>query len=222
LIRGLLDRICSTAERILTATPTGDEIRKVALDTYHSLSRLDGAKASESVREDLALAARHLAGLEWIDSPPSTTNLPDPKDDRLPQAREWRAALPKGGVLEGGSFAAGAGVLLDVLDETGSDEERGFALAQAERVLRHVEVKREHSLAHASPGVEPARLIVEKHGVAILFTRVALRHRDLRFLNAALKMNDWSLKRSGGAGPEQRARFLLSLAEQESAMRALL
>ncbi len=55
--------------------------------------------------------------------------------------------------------------------------------------------------------------------IAILFARAARRRGDLRFLNAALKINDWAYSphRRIRPGP-RRGRYLLSLAEQEMAL----
>ena len=59
--------------------------------------------------------------------------------------------------------------------------------------------------------------------MAILFSREARRSGDLRMLNAALKLNDWAFPTHRRLPPSPRlARFLLSLAEQERAVRELL
>lgn len=225
MIRGLLSRVCSTAEQFLSSTPTPDEIRQIILEIYHSLSRLDAGKLSPIASQDLLLAEKYVARLNWIELKPGQTveKLTDTR--LLTRAQEWRASLPAGNVLETGRFAAGAGASLDVLDELGSASDRIFALAQAERLMRHVEVKRDRALSHSFPEVRPQFLTMEKCDVAILFARMAARHSDLRFLNTSFKLNDWSLRRFGrGANlsAEPRARFLLSLTEQEFAVGALL
>jgi len=55
--------------------------------------------------------------------------------------------------------------------------------------------------------------------VAVLFARAARRRGDLRFLNAAFKLNDWAYPVHRRIRPGPRlARYLLSLAEQETAV----
>jgi hypothetical protein len=130
------------------------------------------------------------------------------------------------GILTGGCFAAGAGKMLDILDDAGDDAERDFSGRALERLMRHVEVKREGSLSGTFPNSPSRELLLQRMDVAILFSRSAVRRNDLRLLNCALKLNDrffatW--KRKGSTlPPEQLSRLLLSLAEQERAAAVLL
>jgi hypothetical protein len=224
-MRALLSRALAVAENMLQEAPTPEEIRETVLEMYEALSALPPEKASAAIARDVALSAGLLAKLKWIDAAAAAADETAADDKLLTSARAWKAALSQGGVLQAGRVAAGAGVFLDVLGGHGNSGESQFAMEQAERLLRHVEVKRQQALAQVSPEIPPQRLTMEKWDVAILFSRGSVRHGDLRFLNAALKMNDWSLK-SHGRRPrlsvEQRARFLLSLTEQESAAGALL
>jgi hypothetical protein len=226
LIRGFLNRACFTAERILAATPAPHQIQHAALKLFRELSELDCRILEPAIRLDLAAASRRLAELQWIDSTQAVAEDAEPVDDLLASAREWRSGLPTGGVLDAGTFAARCGTFVGLFDELGSEEERTFAQAQAERLLRHVEGKRQLALSASAPEVSHKCLLVERWDVAILFARMARRHLDLRFLNTALKMNDWSIsefaRRPRAFGPKQRAHFLLSLAEQEYAAKALL
>ncbi len=224
MIRGALVRLCTAAERSLQATPALEEIREIILETVAGLNALDARALSMTAHADLALTQKHIARLGWV-SPAAEDAGTDTNESALRAAREWLAALPARGVLDGGRFAAGAGKFLDVLDAAGSADEIRAAMEQAERLLRHVEVARENALARSTPEVSREQLALERWDVAILFARIAVRHDDLRFLNAAFKMNDWSLKRYpqlSKLGVELRARFVLSLAEQELAAGALL
>ena len=150
----------------------------------------------------------------------------NPEDDAglLKSARAWSVSLTPSGVLDSGRFAVGAGAFLDVLHAQGSIDEQVFALAQAERLMRHVEVKRDLALLHSFPESGRGEMILETLDVAILFARIAMRRRDLRFLNTAFKMNDAYLEQYGRVqlAADRRVRFLLSLAEQERAAGALL
>ncbi len=60
-----------------------------------------------------------------------------------------------------------------------------------ESLLRNVEVRRQRCLVPA--GDKTAKEVcLDKHRVALLFTTVSNRTGDCRFLNAALKLNDWA------------------------------
>lgn len=224
MIRGALVRLCTAAERSLQATPAPEEIREIILETVAGLNALDARALPATVRADLALAQKHIACLGWL-SAAAADAATDTSESALRAAREWLAAIPARGVIEGGRFTAGVGKSLDALDAAGSAEEIRVAMEQVERLLRHVEVARENALARSTPELTREQLTLERWDVAILFARIAVRHDDLRFLNAAFKMNDWSLKRYpqlSKLGVELRARFVLSLAEQELAAGALL
>ena len=226
MIRGILNRACCIAERILAAVPEPREIRRVALRLYGELGRSDRGNMDTGVDRDLAIASARLAALRWIDSPQTAEEDVEAPDPLLDPARKWRLGLSPAGVLDKGRFAAGSGNFVGVLDRHGADEERAFAKAQAERILRHVEVRRALALSNPIPHLSRERLLIEKLDVAILFSRLARRNGDLRFLNTALKMNDWLLedfsRRTRGSGLQQRAHLLLSLVEQECAVKVLL
>ena len=61
-----------------------------------------------------------------------------------------------------------------------------------ERLLRHVEVKRKEALVAKQDTPDSDTLWLERHAVALLFCHQASRSHDLRFLNAAMKLNDWA------------------------------
>jgi len=75
------------------------------------------------------------------------------------------------------------------LDEDDALADEVYAWLQA--LLRHVEVRRKAALYLLPDGdADPER--IEQSQTAYLFSRAAIRWRDARFLNAALKLNDWS------------------------------
>lgn len=121
-----------------------------------------------------------------------------------------------------GKIVTGRGVAPGTGDSLLWHFENGALLdAELETLLRHVEVKRRQCLQLDPPGaVEDFWL--ERHAVAILFCRAARAHGDWRLLNAALKLNDWAFpaQRRLPAG-DRLARYLLALAEQETALEAL-
>lgn len=123
--------------------------------------------------------------------------------------------------LEG--LQPGCGQYLDKLDQSAKNNERAVAADIMERLLRHVEVRREKSLSKFCAGISEEQQWMERYDISILFSRTARRHHDLRFLNAALKMNEWYLGRINSSAPNERlARLLLALAEQELSAREML
>lgn len=131
----------------------------------------------------------------------------------LEQAKAWLASLPAGKPLGKAGFSAGLGQCLEVLDAANHPA----APDLLERTLRHVEVKRQDCLFSLLGG-NPSALWLERYDVLLAFCRSSRRHKDLRFLNAALKMTDWYARRyrSNASSPAERARFLLALTAQET------
>jgi hypothetical protein len=79
-----------------------------------------------------------------------------------------------------------------------------------------VEVKRQNALRKFSPILPTEAQWLERCDVSILFSRIARRRGDLRFLNAAFKMNEWYLKELRSLNMDTvQVRLLLALAEQE-------
>jgi len=62
-----------------------------------------------------------------------------------------------------------------------------------ETLLRHVEVRRRQALGRLPDG-KPEGQLLERSQTAYLFSRVAVDRADMRYLNAALKLNDWSFQ----------------------------
>jgi hypothetical protein len=85
----------------------------------------------------------------------------------------------------------------------------------AELLLRHVEIRRRGGLPVAGLAWSAGEAWIERHAVAVFFSRQARRSGDLRLLNAALKLNDWAFRRRRAACGEDAAWFLWALAEQE-------
>jgi hypothetical protein len=144
----------------------------------------------------------------------------------LAKAREWSETVAPVGVMKSGAFSAGAGRFIDVLDEWGEPADRDFATGALERLLRHVEVNRQNGLSRSWPESARHALLMEQFDIAILFSRSSVRRKDLRLLNTAFKMNDWSFlkwhRNPGRLTVQQRARLIQSIAEQEYAARELL
>ena len=127
---------------------------------------------------------------------------------------KWIEALPKGRMVSAKGLTASSGSNLLILlgDDLGYEQLIGDNM---ERLLRHVEVKREQAL-QLDPPAPPKDTWMEKHAVSVAFSRWSRRHGDMRYLNAALKLNDWALpSHARSAFSPVLVRFLLALAEAE-------
>ena len=86
-------------------------------------------------------------------------------------------------------------------------------------LLRHVEVKRQRALGFEAGVGKTQKLYLNRHRVAIAFLNCCAKTGDLRFLNAALKLCDWSEKKHRRMKPcACSAKWLHALAMQESMM----
>ena len=134
----------------------------------------------------------------------------------------WKRDLWDGKVIRAGVVKTGAGFYLDqsVLKE--KDNQDSFVLDNLESLLKHVETKRERSLYTFYPLPDKNNIWLERLNIDLLFARNARRKKDPRFLNAALKLNDWyfSYFQRKATLPEM-VRFLLVLVEQELAFEEL-
>ena len=177
--------------------------------------------------KDLRETAKCLVEIGLIQSTPAELQATDEGDhaEAIAKARAWRDALPDGKILSKEGFACGCGEMLDVLDKSGSEKDRIFVSDSLEKLLRNVEVKRKVSLHQTNPPLGEKETALERDRVIILFCRVARRHKDVRLLNAALKLNDWAFKKAGRSNTfpiELQCSRMLCMAEQEAAAKELL
>jgi hypothetical protein len=161
--------------------------------------------------------ARRLATEAGVPVNPSATHLhpADTGSVSSDNLRKWLGSLAEGKLTPSKGIAVGIGDILLALLDSDLPEAAAFLQPALESLLRHVETRRKDCLPLSPEGpVEAAWM--EKHAVAILFARASRRRRDLRFLNAAMKMNDWAypVHRRSPVGP-RLVRYLLALAEQE-------
>jgi hypothetical protein len=165
---------------------------------------------------ELALA-RRLATEAGIPANPSTNHihLADTATVSSDDLRKWLGFLPEGKLTPSKGISVGTGDILLALLDSHLPEATAFLQPSLETLLRHVETRRKDCLPLSPPGPAEAAWM-EKHAFAILFARTSRHQRDLRFLNAAMKMNDWAYPghRRLPVGP-RLVRYLLALAEQE-------
>ncbi|MBN2555536.1 MAG: hypothetical protein JXA97_06305 [Anaerolineales bacterium] len=128
------------------------------------------------------------------------------KDEKIAR---WRGVRP----------GTGAFILAMFLDGAADD---GEFIEWMEVLLRHVEVRRKAGLMLLPEG----RLdqgFLERSQVAYLFSRAGMRWNDLRFLNAALKLNDWSFPHFRRVAVDSSSWwYILSLAGAEAALGSVL
>lgn len=152
--------------------------------------------------------------------------LPDPATEQaaLAAAESWLQTTSSRNVLERGVLLAGSADHLRVLLNAQLDrDKRGWLDDQLERLLRHVETRRQESLQTFSPALDKAAAWNERHAVTRLFLQITRFRSDLRFLNAALKLNDWAFKahRKLSANDPRLLRYISNLVEQQALLNAL-
>jgi hypothetical protein len=86
-----------------------------------------------------------------------------------------------------------------------------------------VETRRQDSLQQFSPALDKAVGWNERHAVTRLFLQITRERGDLRFLNAALKLNDWALKahRRLPADDSRLLRYIGNLVDQKALLNTL-
>lgn len=145
---------------------------------------------------------------------------------KLAQSIKWAEGLCSAELVSKGGLQQGAGYWMERLlsDETAVYKE--WLSRELERLLRHIEVKKKHCLSPIIPAAGPSEEWIEKHRIAILLAKQARRSHDLRFLNTALKLNEWAYQSNTGkkvqrTGPNLVV-FVRALLEQEAACKDLL
>lgn len=179
-----------------------EDLRAAVEDGYHRLA-CEGNLPQE-VRQDLRLLENLMVSLGW-----QTYGSPAKLENRQPSATDF-GDLDIEHCFVRGILRPGCGRYLDLISSIGPQAD-----ALMERLLRHVEVKRQKALRKFAPDLSAEAQWLERCDVSILFSHYARRRKDLRFLNAALKMNEWYLKESQRGTDAVQARLLLALAEQE-------
>ncbi len=132
------------------------------------------------------------------------------------EIQNWLNPIEETIVVKRNIVKVGSGKYLDILDRNTDKKQKSSVLRNLERLLRHIEVKRNLSLTHFDEKIDKDQIWLERHSICILFCRVARRHNDLRFLNAALKLNDFYFREYQKRKlSNRRTSFLLALCEQE-------
>jgi len=118
----------------------------------------------------------------------------------------------EGKIIEGGRVATG------VVERLANSPSSPAASRAAERLMRFVEVKRADARQQFGLPGDADSTWWDYLWTAILLSRLTLVSHDIRFVNTALKMNDWAFRSlASREGESVGMLFALSLAEQERA-----
>lgn len=197
------------------------EIKTFVLNKYSNLNLKESeTNLSSNVLERIK---DNLITLGWVVEIKGIQNTNKSKNNNtLLVAVDWINQLKNGKVINQGTIAKDTGIYLDMLDESGGDLQ-DFTAKSLESLLKYVEIKRKKTLSSFSQNITKENKTLEGMGISILFSRFAKRHSDLRFLNAAFKMNDWFFpKLRTAVGGKPLVYYLLSLTEQEITVAELL
>jgi len=149
--------------------------------------------------------------------------------DAAPVLQAHASALePHGWFLLKGTRYGTAHLLRSLLRTVRASPDHSLASYAREvcaRLIRHVEVRRRQSLAFRGDvlpiGADPR---VERSRFALALVEATEIFGDLRYLNTALKLNDWQLRhqRRREASATARLHYAVAIGRQERAMREVL
>jgi len=216
-MKRLLLRLSEHLQGVSASYLSAGQIEAFLKDAHH---RLEESKDPELVKERARIDAC-LFSLGWITDRAAEQGMSaKAKRADIEQALTWLRDQKDQKVLNKGVVSLSCGKNLSVLCAAGQPERIS---ANMEDLLRHVEVNRRQCLSDFSAPISEQQKWLERLDISILFSRWAVGHSDLRFLNAAFKLNDFwfpTLKNHR----EERIffRYCLSLAEQELSAKELL
>ena len=197
------------------------EIREFVLRKYPAINQK--AILSDNLLEEWQALNENLAALGWQNSKAVDQKGKLNRDkEKTENAMDWISTLENGRIVNHGIIVENAGIFLDILDKSGKFL-GGFTTASLESLLKLFEVKRKKAIRAFQRDLSTTSMVLNGLQISILFSRAARRHHDLRFLNIALKMNEWYLPIINKEGDDALIiNFLLAMTEQEIAAPELL
>ncbi len=220
------DWIANRVEQIFYHTHSAQQIRNFVHRKYGSAVRrlrtLD-EKDKTKIAHDLWQIYEIMLVLGWEKLKKNPLNAYSSKElVSLSELMAWEKGLGDGKVIHSGVVKAGTGYFLDQADHKEKVFRDSFVFDNLERLLKHIETRREHSLQKFDPLDGADSPWLERLDIILLFIRTARRRKDPRFLNAALKLNDmYFLKIRRKSTLAEMVRFLLALVEQELTFKEL-
>jgi hypothetical protein len=198
-----------------------NEIKSFVLKKYRIINQ--GDLSGESDQEEIIRINENLNALGWIRVKTTNriANLSN-HEEALAEATKWVDTLKNGKVIQNDFISDQAGFFLDILDDR-CGKENSFFADSIESLLKYVEVYRKKILANILRSGNTENNYLKWISVSILFSRTSRRHNDLRFLNAALKLDDMFFPKMKNQNKDKSLlNYLIALTEQElSAMELL-
>jgi hypothetical protein len=197
------------------------EIKEYVLSKYAQLT--SKPKNSNVVDRELFELKTNLTILGWIEENGSLqTDENKNEEDARSLVDQWFKDLKNSKIIDQGLIVKGTGANLDWLDDNDKDL-KDFKTSALESILRIVEVKRKSIINALSQDLTHDEKIREGLMISIMLSRASRRHEDLRYLNAALKMNDWYFPICRKLKSEKTSvLYLLALTEQERSAAVML
>lgn len=139
----------------------------------------------------------------------------------LSQALAWFNKTVESGLIEKGAVERFTALyLITILNHRG-DSQAPAIESSVEKLMRHVELRRKKCL-RLRDDRRPSERWFELNDTAILMARSARSYGDLRYLNAALKLNDWALPVHRRSVPvDLLVRYVLAVSEVQSSFEVL-
>jgi hypothetical protein len=221
-MRRIFSSILHFGESMLDQAHTAAEVADyLAQGTRALVASLGEIEARHSSWRDQAyLTLRLLDEVGYLDPGQQTASVT--RRDVLPPqaaAEAWSDGLAGRVPISRDGVAPGTSSMLASLLESEMAQASDYVIVCIERIMRHVELHR----TNAFPSTAMLRgddLWVEKHQAAILLTRAGDILNDMRYLNSALKLNDFAFRAHRRFQPDLRhTLFLRSLAEVELMLR---
>ncbi|MEK6222996.1 MAG: hypothetical protein N2D54_12185 [Chloroflexota bacterium] len=220
-LKKIVSLLLQVAIDFLDNPVTKNELQNFIINKISQLSQpniITGLPAKSQYEFNLTVQNAIGAKLLSADQVQSQDNS-DPKLDL--DISTWMAGLPKSGVISPKGLIPGSIRNLLALINQNSSEYTAFVSDNFERLLRHVEVRREASL-FLNPKADVKTTWLEKHAVSIAFSSYSRKSKDPRFINAALKLNGWAYAQHANMNPgSQLIRYLLALSEAEITVKEL-
>ncbi len=218
----MIKKLLDTPLRLLLAkfdtSVDADTVREYVLRQYGRLSQ--AAKVDKVLDRELTTLESLLLQLGWIGLPAKRMVSEDISKRKDWQGYNW---LAEDNCFGRDGLEPGCGQFLDWMDGSVNQDNQQILTDTLENLLRQVEVRRKKSLSKFTREISIDQKRLERCDVSILFSRAARRRHDLRFLNAAFKMNEWYMHEfSRAANDACSARLLIALAEQEISAKELL
>jgi hypothetical protein len=219
LIRGIVAGILQVGERLLDDSVASSELLEFIQKTILELNKL------LEHRPD-AFHAEMIPELARVTEAADELGLRVPKfrgstegsfaDERSAEKTHiWRDSLPDGSVLTKQGLVHQTGEMLLRLLAVEDSSNNAFIRGSLERLLRQVEVRRKACL-QPHPPLSWSETWIEKHDIAYLFCVHARNSRDFRFLNGAMKLNDWGYRaHRRNVSVEQTLSLVRAVLEQE-------